>query len=199
MRTKKKKRGMQLAAVGCLVFLLAGCNNQAGFYVEQQQEDQTETGEETPREDASEEMEPEPIYVQVGGAVVSPGVYQLPQGSRIFEAVEKAGGTSETADLNSLNQAQLLQDGQLVYVYAQGEWEDQTAREAVTEDDGRVNLNTASAQELMTLPGIGQSKAESIISYREKNGAFERVEDIMNIEGIKEGVFSKIEDQIKVN
>lgn len=138
------------------------------------------------------------VYVHVTGAVVNPGVYQLPQGSRIFEAIALAGGVTEDADVASVNQAQIVSDGQMIYVYAIGE-EGCGINERQSQEDGRVNLNTASVEQLMTLPGIGQAKAESIISFRETHGEFESVEDIMNIEGIKEGVFSKIEDHIKVN
>lgn len=151
--------------------------------------------------------EPVDIYVQVSGAVNHPGVYRLPEGSRIFEAVELAGGTTQEADLASVNQAQVLSDGQMIYVYAVGEelrsglgqeGTGQTGQDRET-GDGKVNLNTASLEELMTLPGIGQSKAEAIISWREENGGFDSVEDIMQIQGIKEGIFSRIEDRIKVN
>lgn len=138
---------------------------------------------------------PEQIYVQVSGAVEKPGVYQLPADSRIFMAVELAGGLTSEADESSLNQAQPLRDGQQIYVCTRQE---QADGGPVREEDGRVDLNTATAQELMTLPGIGQSKADSIISYRESHGGFQAVEDLMKIEGIKEGVFSKLKDRVKV-
>ena len=213
----------------CLSLLFYGCGSQAGFYVEQQDAAQTAgsglqsdesgggqsdesgqtgkadpsgaagTSEQSGRSGAADSQQTL-IYVQVSGAVEHPGVYQLPEGSRIFEAVELAGGMTDAADINALNQAELLCDGQMIYVYAIGEKElagDET--DAEPEDDGLVNLNTASREQLMTLPGIGASKAESIIAYRKEHGAFETIEDIMNIEGIKEGVFSKIKDHIKVN
>lgn len=202
----------------CFVIVLmtvqAGCGSRSGLYVTQQgnndaAEDQTARKDTEAEEQAvqngsgaedrnAKEGAVAEIYVQVSGAVVNPGVYSLPEGSRIFEAVELAGGVTEQADVKSLNQAQVLKDGQMIYVYAVGE---QKAAEqgAAEEDDDRVNLNTASAEQLMTLPGIGQSKAEAIVSWREEHGAFEKTEDIMNITGIKEGVFSKIKDRIKVN
>ena len=144
--------------------------------------------------DASEKM----IYVQVSGAVVSPGVYELPEGSRIFEAIELAGGLTEEADAKQMNQAQVLSDGQMIYVMHQGESAEEDNSEAESED-GKVNLNTATEEQLMTLPGIGQAKAKSIIAWREENGGFTRIEVLMEIEGIKDGVFSKIKDNIKVN
>lgn len=142
------------------------------------------------------------IYVQVSGAVVSPGVYELPEGSRVFEAIALAGGVTEEADAGQMNQAQTVSDGEMIYVKRQGE----TVEEAMTQEgtfgqqeDGKVNLNTATEEELMTLPGIGQAKAKSIIAWREEKGGFSKIEDLMEIEGIKEGVFSKIKDSIKVN
>ena len=151
--------------------------------------------------------ETEAVYVQVSGAVRNPGVYQVTAGSRIFEAVALAGGVTEEADLRLLNQALPVKDGQMIYVYARGETPVESLPESGPEEnqnagsgaDGKVNLNTASVEQLMTLPGIGQAKAEYIVSYREEHGAFEKIEDIMKIEGIKEGVFSKIEDRIKVD
>lgn len=215
---KRKVPGWKLTAICCLTLLLAGCRNQTGFYVEQQEENvmdsavqaSDDTQKSGTAEDAVDGQDNNEvvgtIYVQVSGAVAQPGVYQLPEGSRIFEVIELAGGVTEDADVTSVNQAQLLSDGQLIYMYAVGEeGAEGAATEAAgektpeTENDDRVNINTATAEQLMTLPGIGQSKAESIISFREEHGAFCSVEEIMNIEGIKEGVFSKIKDRIKVN
>lgn len=138
------------------------------------------------------------IYVQVSGAVASPGVYELPEGSRVFEAIELAGGILENADAGQMNQAEVLSDGEMIYVRSQGEAETEGALK-VQQEDGKVNLNTATEEQLMTLPGIGQAKAKSIIAWREENGNFSKIEDLMEIEGIKEGVFSKIKDSIKVN
>ena len=225
----RKKRMIWTAVLCCLLLVMAGCKNRSGLYVEQgasKEADEksagaaagndasgNQAGDSSPNSSAegsssggaAEEGKAEKmIYVQVSGAVVTPGVYKLPAGSRVFEAVELAGGTTEDADVSALNQALVLSDGQMVYVYAVGEQrtgqETGSGQGAYGEpDDGRVNLNTATVEELMTLPGIGQSKAESIVSWREENGAFGSVEDILNITGIKEGVFSKIKDHIKVN
>lgn len=212
-----KKRMIWAAVLCCLLLVMAGCKNRSGLYVEQGNSEEAGEGDEKPSSDATENdasgsqtgdspsgSPMEMIYVQVSGAVATPGVYRLPAGSRVFEAVELAGGTTEDADVSTLNQALVLNDGQMVYVYAVGEprtgQETGSGQGAYGEpDDGRINLNTATTEELMTLPGIGQSKAESIVSWREENGAFGSVEDILNITGIKEGVFSKIKDHIKVN
>lgn len=144
-------------------------------------------------------------YVYVCGAVAVPGVYSLPSGSRIYQAIEAAGGIVENAAPESLNQAEQIEDGQMIQVLTKEEVQNgqvQTGSEMQGNEnagDGRVNLNTATEAQLMTLPGIGEAKAESIISYREEHGNFSSVEDIMKIEGIKEGVYSKIKDSITVN
>ena len=134
-------------------------------------------------------------FVQVSGAVNSPGVYELSGEPRIFHAILMAGGLREDADVSSLNQAEKISDGQKIVIKTR----DEVAMEAATSaDDGKVNINTADAKTLMTLPGIGESKANSIIKYRESKGSFNSIEDIKNISGIKDGVYNKIADSIKV-
>ena len=134
-------------------------------------------------------------FVQVSGAVNSPGVYELSGEPRIFHAILMAGGLREDADVSSLNQAEKISDGQKIVIKTR----DEAAMEAaVSANDGKVNINTADAKTLMTLPGIGESKANSIIKYRESKGSFNSIEDIKNISGIKDGVYNKIADSIKV-
>ena len=133
----------------------------------------------------------------------SPGVYELEPGSRIYEAVRAAGGMTEAADEYYLNQAEVLNDGQQIYVPSKEEIEAEEKilgkpEEIKEEGSKKVNLNTASKEELMTLTGIGEAKADSIIRYREENGGFQNPEDLMKIEGIKSGVFNKIKEQITV-
>ena len=196
-----QKKIVQIVIMSCILAVLSGCREDSDFYIAKDSLPQlTEESSEENEEIAVEEIEPQTcIYVQVCGAVHNPGVYSLTEGSRVFEAIELAGGLKEDADLKAINQAQILTDGQMVYVYAIGEAHVQEAQGAESFTDGKVNINTASVQQLMTLPGIGESKARQIIDFREENGGFERIEDIMNISGIKEGVFSKIKDFIKVN
>lgn len=155
-------------------------------------------------------------YVYVCGAVKEPGVYGLEPGARIYEAVEAAGGLTEEAEFSSVNQAEKVSDGQMVKILTKEEAEalgetpasvetvtsgdEATAvsGNAVAEQDGRIDINLASAEELMTLPGIGRAKADSIISYRDSSGGFSSIEEIMQVEGIKEGVFNRVKDSIKV-
>lgn len=157
------------------------------------------------------------IAVHVCGCVNNPGVYTLCTGARINDAVAAAGGFTPEADVNYLNLAGFLQDGAKVYVPSVDETKDLAGEGAVSSgmtgadvvssgmigigadvDDGLVNINTATRDELMTLPGVGESKADAIIKYREENGGFETISQIMNISGIKDGLFNKIKDKIKV-
>lgn len=133
------------------------------------------------------------IYVYVCGQVNNPGVVCLEEGSRVVDVIVMAGGMTDKADLNVINQAEQVYDGQKVYVPAFNEVyvEDTT-------DNGKVNINTADESELMTLPGIGESKATAIIDYRKANGGFKTIEDIMNIPGIKTSAFNKIKEYICV-
>ena len=160
--------------------------------------------------------------VHVCGAVEQPGVYELPQGSRIYQAIECAGGLRDEADPDYLNQADFVSDGEKVYVPTREEVAEPDSRlqnvmlqsgesvgasgMAVTgsqdadglQGSGLVNLNTASEDQLCTLPGIGSSKAKSIIAYREEHGSFDRIESVMNVAGIKDGLFQKIKAYITV-
>jgi competence protein ComEA len=181
---------------------LGACNGKEEFYIDIESMEEKSGSEEivveaeAEKTDESREKEPSDIYVQVCGAVANPGVYTLKEGSRIFEAIDLAGGLLAEGNMASLNQAQFLTDGQMIYVGDDKEQE--SVKEGQSAADGLVNINTASTQELMTLPGIGEAKSASIIAWREEHGAFQKSEDIMKISGIAEGVFSKIKDKIKV-
>lgn len=152
---------------------------------------------EVKKSEAPQKRDSEKIQVvYVCGAVQKPGVYRMPAGSRIYEAIEMAGGMTEQADETALNQAEKVKDAEQIYVPEKVDEKDE--KENSQKEDGKINLNTATEEELMNLPGIGQSKAKSIIQYREKKGRFQSVEEIMQIEGIKSGVFNKIKEQIVV-
>ena len=129
----------------------------------------------------------EHIFVYVCGAVNREGVYELPCGSRVYEAIAMAGGFCADADARNVNQAEVLEDEERIYVPVVGE-----AVQEMDEKDSRININKATKEELMTLPGVGESRAESIIQYREQQGAFQNLEEIMQVSGIKEGLFEKI-------
>ena len=162
------------------------------------------------------------LVVHICGAVSAPGVYELPAGSRIIDAVEAGGGFLPEADEACCNLAEEIVDGCQIYIMtktescADGQTEkkagiqtspdsdmqttDRNVRSnsATALENGLVNLNTADVAALMTLPGIGESRAKAIISYRDQHGAFAQIEDIMKISGIKQAAFSKIKDKITV-
>ena len=149
---------------------------------------------ETHTEENKESIEDtEHIFVYVCGAVNHEGVYELASGSRVYEAIVMAGGFREDADARNVNQAEVLEDEERIYVPIVGE-----DVRVDDEKDARININKASKEELMTLPGVGESRAESIIKYREQQGAFQSIEEIMQVSGIKEGLFEKIKDFITI-
>lgn len=171
--------------------------------------------------DASSEEE-KTLVVHICGAVSAPGVYELPAGSRIIDAVEAGGGFLPEAEEACCNLAEEIVDGCQIYIMTKSEScaDGQTEKKAGIQtspdsdmqttdrnvrsnsapalENGLVNLNTADIAALMTLPGIGESRAKAIISYREQHGAFAQIEDIMKISGIKQAAFSKIKDKITV-
>lgn len=162
------------------------------------------------------------IFIHVCGEVAAPGVYDLEEGSRIYQAVDMAGGFTEDAARDFLNMAESLEDGMKIQVPNRkeaGEWD---SRKAVTYPESaglpegkaaadaggaqernkagtaKVNLNTAPKEQLMTLKGVGEARAEAIIAYRQEFGPFTRIEDIMEVSGIKEAAFQKIKEDITV-
>ncbi|MDE6750150.1 MAG: helix-hairpin-helix domain-containing protein [Lachnospiraceae bacterium] len=164
--------------------------------------------------------EPAVIYVHICGAVVNPGVYALDAGSRVFEGIEAAGGFSEEACEDYVNQAEELRDGQRLIIPTleevdavkdngsnQESWridaleaEQSAVGEAVPTGnaDGLININTADESELSSIDGIGAGKAAAIVKYRQENGNFQTIQDIMKVSGIKEGTYEKIKDKITV-
>lgn len=141
-------------------------------------------------------------FVHICGAVNEPGVYQLPEGSRIYQAVEMAGGFLPEADERCLNLAAVVADGMQITVYTKEEAATAVQSGGGMEDSGtypsKIDINTAGKEALMTLKGIGESRAEAIIAYREEHGPFEQIEDIMLVPGIKDGAFQKIKADITV-
>lgn len=214
----RRKPGMVLIILTMMTFVLSGCQSdeitgeevtlgeealqeEKGSGEEQADGESQEQREGTGKEQTGRTDEGK-IWVYVCGQVASPGVYELPEESRIYEAVESAGGILEQGAAESVNLAEKASDGQRIYIPSK---EEAAAMPAETPDEGssggmndeRVNLNTADKEELMTLTGIGETRAEAILTYREENGSFHSPEDIMNVQGIKEGIYEKIKEQIK--
>lgn len=145
------------------------------------------------------EKQVQSVHVDIKGAIEIPGVYEMMANQRVIDVVHKAGGLKDDSDSNTVNFAKQLEDEMMIYIPSIGE-------EVVVElpvsldtsDGGRVNINQADLNELLTLNGVGPQKAQEIISYRESNGQFSKVEDIMNVSGIGEKTFEKIQDQLTV-
>ena len=197
------KKFIKVLCFSCICLLAAACGEKENVYF------QSETSvAETQRSEAVPETEK--CFVYICGAVNTPGVYEVTQNARLYEVIEAAGGLTEDAAEESVNQAREIVDGEMVRILTQEEAAKDGLEEAgertetgvdgetAQDSDGRIDLNLATAAELMTLSGIGQTKADSIIRYREKNGSFSSVEEIKQVEGIKEGVYNRIKDHIKV-
>jgi len=163
--------------------------------------------------ETSEPKEEDLISVHVTGCVNNPGVVTIKRGSIIKDAIDAAGGATEDADLENINLVYKLNYNVKIKIRAKGEVSGETetslagkgvdiidnsggAVEEVKRSDGKININSATVEELMELPGIGEKTAADIIKYREQAGGFRTIEDIMNVPGIKEGRFEKIRDKI---
>lgn len=187
---------------------LAGCGGSADLELKSLDEPAEE--EMIPAEkteiSAGEEKETGPVMIKVFvcGAVENEGVYELPEGSRVFDAVEAAGGFAKDAAGTYVNQADFVSDAQKLYIPTKSEAEKPEERSGALpessagESGGSVNINTADETALMTLPGIGQTRAGSIIDYREQNGPFEKAEDLMEVPGIGQASFDRLKKYITV-
>lgn len=149
---------------------------------------------------------PSPLRVYVTGAVLHPDVYSLAPGSIVKEAIEAAGGTTDEADLDRINLAQELRDQQQLYVPCIGESNapppvtggEPAASSGSGAPGGKISINTATPEELDSLPGIGPAIAQRIIDYREANGSFQSIEEITLVSGIGDATYEKIKDRITV-
>ena len=203
--TGSRESARELDDTGAIV-MNSGGNREPGEQAEDENISAPENNTPEDRRDVGN-SEKSGIYVYICGEVINPGVYELSGDSRIYEAVDAAGGFTENAASECVNLASKVSDGMQITIYNREEAASLQADSASvggnagksgTSGSGLVNLNTATKEELMTLKGIGESKAEDIIRYREKSGGFKKIEDIMKISGIKENGFQKIKDSITV-
>ena len=214
------KKIIKVLCFSCFCLLAAACGERENVYFQtetsvagtQQNEDvaATEIMTENNADDTQTAGADKKRFVYICGAVNVQGVYEVEQNARLYEVVEAAGGLREDAAEESVNQARQIEDGEMIRILTQEEAaqagdeeagegaENDVKAETANDSDGRIDLNLATVAELMTLPGIGQAKADSIVRYREKNGAFSSIEEIKQVEGIKEGVYNRIKDNIKV-
>lgn len=151
-------------------------------------------------------VEPVKVLVDVKGAVKYPGVYELTTEHRIVDAIEQAGGYNDHANPNAINHAQKLQDEMVIYIPLVGEEIEPIENFGITagassaqeSSSGKVNLNKAEEAELTSLPGVGPSKAQAIIAYRQENGGFKTIEDLKKVSGIGDKTFEKLKDSIYI-
>ena len=155
------------------------------------------------KEEKEEPLEQDLITVDVKGAVKSPGIYDLPVGSRVNDAVQKAGGLTEEADSKSLNLAQKISDEALVYVPTKGEeaasQQTGSGTASSTSKEKKINLNKASLEELKQVKGLGGKRAQDIIDHREANGKFKSVDELKKVSGIGAKTIEKLKDYVTVD
>lgn len=146
------------------------------------------------------------IYVDIKGAVKLPGMYEVTSDMRVLNVIDMAGGLKETADDSQVNFSQRIEDQMVIYIPVEGEELSETAIAGTNsntaniskDEDGKINLNQATKEELMTLSGVGEKKAEKIIEYREENGSFKTIEDLKNVNGFGEKSFESLEKYISI-
>lgn len=153
----------------------------------------------------TEEIKAASIFVDIGGEVMTPTVAELPEGSRVADAIEAAGGLTDKADLSDINRAAFISDGEKIFIPSVDEKSGYGAdgsSDALSggsySSDGKININTADSQQLQQLTGVGPATAEKIIAYRTENGRFKSIEDIKNVSGIGDKTFEKFKDSIRV-
>lgn len=219
-----KKRMIFICMIAVVsAFLLAGCGRKDAYVISGETLDESLADASSVDETVLDSGPSATIYVDVDGAVLQPGVYSLPDNARVFDAVDAAGGLLPEACSEILNQAEHVSDGQKLYIMTKEEWEAQKelggsqewtgtqegtgkqgqngtqgTQKQAEQDDELVDLNRATEGELCTLPGIGQTRAQAIIAYREASGGFRSIDEIQNVSGIKSGTYEKIKNKIKV-
>ena len=161
----------------------------------------SEKEEKSQKSETEEVVEKDLITVDVKGAVKSPGIYDLPVGSRINDAVQKAGGLTDNADSKSINLAQRISDEALVYVPTKEEATSQEAHSNAsnTKENKKVNLNKASLEELKQVKGLGSKRAQDIIDHRESNGKFKSVDELKKVSGIGAKTIEKLKEYVTVD
>ena len=150
------------------------------------------------KDERAENRHDEKIFVDVKGAVKHPGVFETTKDKRVKDLIEEAGGLLDDADTSTLNLSQKVKDQMVIYVLKYGEKPKQISDSSSSSNTDVININTANKEQLMKISGVGKTKAEAIISYREKNGDFKKKEDITKVHGIGKATFEKIKDKIEV-
>jgi competence protein ComEA len=218
--------GCSIAMLLLILFIIGYNNHKHLASLPKQEEVVSKVVKEEPSKEEQKDIQS--FYVDIKGAVIKPGVYQLQEGARIIDVINLAGGLAEGADTSLLNLSKKIKDEMVIMIYTQkeinafkekGETKEEvikyiekecvcpdpsindacindTPTEGNSSESSKISLNSATKEELMTLSGIGDAKAQSIIDYRTTNGPFKSVEDIKNITGIGDSIFDKIKDYI---
>ncbi|RBW70483.1 helix-hairpin-helix domain-containing protein [Bacillus taeanensis] len=200
MQWTKRELGL---GIGLIIVILLFCWNL--FFSSEKQEEVMVFPDEEVEEVAMEasqsgETVETIIMVDIKGAVSSPGVYEMKEGQRIKDVIAKAEGLLSNADERQINLAMLVYDEMVIYIPTNDELiSEETAFIPNSTEGGKVSINRADSQELETLPGIGPSKAEAILAYREENGPFKKIEELLYVSGIGEKSFEQLKDKIKIN
>ncbi|MBR3786351.1 MAG: ComEA family DNA-binding protein [Firmicutes bacterium] len=203
---EKQVRIAVIAIVVITALLLFGGNGEnEEIVVEQNGKTQTEWSADS--QPSTEAGTSEPVQtpavslvVDISGCVKKPGVYEVSDGTRLHQVIEEAGGLTKEADIDAINQAELVTDGQKILVPSKitgGEDKAGVSMGAAT-SNGKININQADSMALQEIPGVGPATAEKIIQYRESNGRFQSIEDIKNVSGIGDKIFEKMKDKISV-
>lgn len=199
---RQNVKSIILAFVCSLVVIIGGL-----FYFNQSKTEDysginfsnTNSNETINKDEKAEDKHDEKIFVDVKGAVKHPGVFETTKDKRVKDLIEEAGGLLDDADTSTLNLSQKVKDQMVIYVLKHGEKPKQISDGSTSSSNGDViNINTANKEQLMKISGVGKTKAEAIISYREKNGDFKKKEDITKVRGIGKATFEKIKDKIEV-
>ena len=210
--------------ISVIIVLLLGISVFSYFYFKEDEEDIVITEKKETKKKLKEDVK-EKVSVDIKGEVISPGTYTVDINFRVIDVIDKAGGLTENADTSVINLSKKVIDEMVIIIYSKEQvknfeetkkQEDYLQNKCISPDDnslrndacisnsqtnvvsGKVNINTASISELMTLNGIGESRAKDIISYREKNGPFKTIEDIKNVSGIGESTYANIKENITV-
>lgn len=187
------------------LFILLGKDGEEEILIEGRENTSTEDQQLTEGESPDEAPEPKEIFVHLSGAVNKPGVLKLSEGTRVYEAVEMAGGLGTDADSSGINLARTLQDEERIHIPREGEVQTSPVLYANppmqsmgggTGQSGLININTADSAALQTLTGIGPSTAEKILDYRQSSGPFRSIEQIKEVSGIGEKTYQKFKDKI---
>ncbi len=139
------------------------------------------------------------MYVDIEGEVLRPGVYKINDGDRVFQVIAQAGGLTEEADLNTINKAEVVTDGQKIHIYKKGEVADcGKGGSSAGEYGGKININQADESKLQDIPGVGPSMASRIVEYRKTNGRFNTIDDLKNVSGIGDKRFESMKDMVTI-